>query len=83
MKIRICFRVRGLAVDEDGNPAPAGICLSVGESDEPVDYQRLTKDLDKEAFLRMTCLDKIVGPEDMELITPEEYDQEFGEGESE
>lgn len=79
MEVRICFRVQGLAVDEDGNPAPAGISLTVGESDKPVDYRQLIEGLDKEAFLRMVCLDKVVRPEDMQPITPEEYDREFCE----
>ena len=30
-QLRICFEVQGMAVDEHGNPAPAGMQFAVGE----------------------------------------------------
>jgi hypothetical protein len=41
--------------------------------------QELTESISKEGILRATCLEGIVDPEDIEFITPEEYDREYGD----
>ncbi len=79
MRIRICFKVNGLAEDENGNPAAAGLCIDLGESDKDIEYEKLTAAVNKEGVLKMACLDGTVKPEDMEFITPEEYDKEYGD----
>lgn len=82
MKIRMCFRIKGLAVDENGSPAPAGLCIDLGETDKEIDYAALAKKVDKAAVLKMACLDGSASPEDVEVITPEEYDKEFGDSDA-
>lgn len=78
MKTKICFRVRGLAVDENGLPAPAGLCMEM-ETDKPIEtpYEELAASIDKLALLRILCLEGIVSPDDVEIISPEEYDNEY------
>lgn len=78
-KIRVCFRVRGLARDKDDNPCDAGLQVSLGETDKNIDYSALTSNINIEAILKMVCLDSIVSTEDVTIITPEEYDREFGD----
>ncbi len=81
MKIRICFEVDGLAIDESGNPAPAGVSIALDANDDAKlpDYQELVKSIRKEGLLRMTCLDGLAQPDDVVFITPEEYDRKYGE----
>lgn len=78
MKIRVCFELS--TRDEDGNiNSTFGLAMTIGESEKEIDYQKLTALINKEGVLRMACLDGIVKPEDMRIITPEEYDREYGE----
>ncbi len=81
MHVRICFEIDGLAIDENGYPAPAGLCmaLDVGDNAKLPDYQDLVASIRKEGLLRMTGLDGLVEPDDLVFITPEEYDQEYGD----
>lgn len=78
MKLRICFKVNGLARDEAGLPCPAGMCLSM-EAEKEIPYEQLCAAVDKEALLHLAGLDTLVTPDDMEFITPEEYDREYGD----
>ncbi len=78
MKIRVCFELS--TRDEDGNINNTfGLSMSIGEIEKEIDYQKLTASINKEGVLRTVCLDGIVKPEDMRIITPEEYDREYGE----
>lgn len=81
MKVRICFEIKGLAVDENGNPAPAGVCMILDTNDNAKmpNYQELVKSIKKEGLLQMTCLDEIAQPDDIVFITPDEYDRKYGE----
>lgn len=77
MKIRICFEL--CTRDEAGNVADTfGLAMNIGESDREIDYQKLTASVNKEGVLRTTCLDSLVKPEDVKVITPEEYDEKYG-----
>ena len=78
-KIRICLEVQGLGEDELGSPCPAGVCLTLGDEDA----EELTG-AEYEAFLqqvKVAFLDQQFTPADCRLITPEEYDREYGEDE--
>jgi hypothetical protein len=83
MKIRVCFRIKGLAKDEDGNPCDAGMQISLGETDKPyvslpsIDYETLANSINKEKLLEFICMDGVVSADDLEIITPEEYDKEY------
>ena len=78
MKLRICFEVDGLGEDEEGNPVPAGLAMTLGETEKRVDYQEFTKNISIEGVLKSVCLDGIVKPEDVRIITQEEYDEKYG-----
>lgn len=86
-KVRICFEIKNLAVDENGNPAPAGLAFSFGEvPDETfakLSYEEMVKKVDLEKILAICWPDGTVSPEDCRIITPEEYDAEYGEGSNE
>lgn len=82
-ELRICFEVNGLAADEDGNPCPAGMQISFGKTDKEVNYTELIKDISIPAFaayLNDLGLTKSIRPEDVRIISPEEYDEKYGEG---
>lgn len=78
MKLRICFEADGLAVDVDGNPAPAGLTMTLGEIEKQVDYWEFIKTISIADILKLACLDGIVKPADVRIITPEEYDEKYG-----
>lgn len=83
MLIRICFKVKGLARDEHGKPCDAGMQVCLGESAEAIPYDKLTEPFcfneNKADLLKLAVLDGIVKPEDVEIITPEEYDRDYGD----
>lgn len=78
-KVRICLEIDGIAQDEQGNPRPAGGQIELGETELNIDYHELTKDLNIPGVLKMMHLDTIVKPEDVRIITPEEYDERYGD----
>ena len=78
MNLRICFEINGLAEDEHGNPDPAGLAVTLGETKDHVDYQRLVRNISIDGVLKLVCLNDIVRPEDVRIITPEEYDGKYG-----
>lgn len=80
-KVRICLEIDGIAEDEQGNPCPAGGQIELGETELNIDYRELTKDLNIPGVLKMMHLDTIVKPEDVRVITPEEYDERYGDEE--
>lgn len=78
MKIRACFEL--FTRDEGGNISDTfGLSMTIGESEKEIDYQALTASINKEGVLQTVCLDGIVRPEDMRIITPEEYDRKYGD----
>ena len=82
-KVRVCIEVDGLAKDEFGNPCPAGLCMTIGEEQAEeatgAEYEEIIKNVKIEEVLRIACLDRFYKPEDCRMITPEEYDEKYGE----
>lgn len=81
--LRICLEADGLAEDEHGNPCPVGICLEMEYTGEktisPEKYKEGMNQVSIPAVLKAASLDNIVKPENCRLITPEEYDERYGE----
>lgn len=66
---RICFSVAGEFGAEIGFEAKAG-----------VPYEDVAKCIDKEKLAKMLCLDSLgYTADDIKIITPEQYDAEFGD----
>lgn len=81
-KVRVCFEIlKGLAEDEQGNPTPCGGQIKIGESEKEFPYDKLTANLDIPTLLARIGLSQIVKPEDVRIITPEEYDERYGDEE--
>ena len=82
-KLRICLEVNGLAEDEHGNPHPAGICLEMEYPGEQAitkeKYKELMNQVPISGILKVAYLDSVVSPENCRIITPEEYDERYGE----
>ena len=79
MKLRICFEIDGLGEDEDGNPVPAGLAMTLGETQKQFDYWKFVQNISIEGVLKAACLDGFAKPEDVRIITPEEYDLKHGD----
>ena len=78
MKIRVCFEL--CTRDEDKNiDGIFGLAMEIGETNTGVDYGELTKSVNIGEVLRVTGLDGLVKPEDVKIITPEEYDEKYGD----
>lgn len=82
-KIRICFEIFGLGEDENGNRAYAGACLTLGETEKEIDYAELVKNINKGELLELCLLGGSFSPDDVRIITPEEYDSEYGSDDAE
>lgn len=84
-EVCLYFKVFGLGKDESGNPCYAGMKMSFGKSKNGVHYSEVQKKVQsihdwKEQMLRLTHLDTVgFGPNDIELITPDEYDRDYGD----
>ena len=78
-RLRICFEVSGIAEDENGLPTPAGMQIDFGEVDKEVDYAEITKDLNIPGILEYMHLDGVIRPDAVTIITPEEYDERYGD----
>lgn len=78
-KVEIYFEIFGLATDEDGNPDYAGMKLTLGEIEEKIDYEKLTKNINLKGILEMAMLDKLYDENDIRVISPEEYRKKYGE----
>lgn len=87
--LKICYEVQGLAIDDEGNPVPAGLCLTLeGLTDE--NYDRAVKWISEAdptevlpGFFGMDTLLKAHRPEDFRLISEEEYEEKYGEDDDE
>lgn len=80
-QFRIFFEVTGIAQDEKGLPVPAGMQIDFGETEKDFDYAEVTKDLNIPGILEYMHLDGLVRPENVTIITPEEYDAKYAEEE--
>jgi len=79
-KVRACFEIAasaGMAYDEQGNPSSIGMQITIGESLEKIPYEELTKNIKIDAVASMLKVD----PEEITIITPEEYDERYGDDE--
>lgn len=77
MTIQICFRVPLLYEDDKGNFIPPKYKIELEVSSGPLtemSYEEIIEALDREQVLRRFGLLGFVDPEEMEFITPEEYE---------
>lgn len=79
-RVRICFEIDGLGVDEHGEACPAGLQIDYGEIPDlnDVSYEALAERIDVPELLRFLHLDHLPVSA-VRIITPEEYDEKYGE----
>ena len=75
-KVRVCFEVAGVAADEHGNPKPAGLQICLGESVRERPYEDLIKHV---VNLDLVAEMVHVDPSRLTIITPQEYDERYGD----
>lgn len=73
----IYLEIAGMAQDDQGNPRPVGAKISIGESLKDIPYEELTHNLNVNAIAEMLN----VKPEAITIITPEKYDEGYGDRE--
>lgn len=76
-KVRACFEVAGIAADEHGNPKPAGLQICLGESVKEWPYEDMIAHVDINKVADMVHVD----PAAITIITPQEYDERYGDKE--
>lgn len=76
-KVRACFEVADMAIDENGRPASAGLQICLGESVKEWPYEDLTSHIDISKVAAMLHVD----PAAITIITPQEYDERYGDKE--
>lgn len=79
MIVRICFEL--YPRDKDGKRTESfGLAMTIGEGEanQEIDCGELAAAVNKGGILQMACLDSLVRPEDMYVITPEQYDEKYG-----
>lgn len=78
-ELRFCFEVYGLAKDDSGDPCPVGMALSFGNVSTAThfDYNKLAESISIPAFLNLAGLSDVIKPEDVKVISPEEYDEKY------
>ena len=77
MELQICFEV---SIMDNGEPCKFGMSVSLGETSKTVDYEELAKAVDMDKLISVTSLDAIgVTKEDVKIITPDVYDELYGE----
>lgn len=77
-RLRVCFEVDGIAEDEHGKPCPAGLQIDLGETSIAVPYDELAESIDIPGLLELAGL-AFISVSDVRIITPEEYDEKYGE----
>lgn len=77
--VRICFEISELGVDENGLPCPGGMQIELGETEKAINYAEVTKNLDIPGILTHFGLKQIIKPENVRVISTEEYDKRFGD----
>lgn len=80
-KIRICLECMLPATDESKERIPFGLQIDLGEAKQAVEYDKIAELTDREAIkgvIKTLGMEDILCPEDVRIITPEEYDEEYG-----
>ena len=80
-ELKFYFRVKNLCEDDNGNPCDGTMVMNLGEQKEDIDYNKVAGSLNVEKVLEWLGLSVVMTVDDIEIITPEEYEREFGEGE--
>lgn len=74
--LRFCFEAR--LGEDDGSTYTIGLEMKMGEEEvTPEQYEELCKDINMSEVMKAFCLDGIVDPDDIRLISPEEYDEKY------
>ena len=76
--LRVCFEAYGLNWDSEGNPVPVGLEITIPGAKKMIPYEQLTQNIDLTAVIAAIGMDGIICPNDLRIITPEEYDKEYG-----
>ena len=76
--LKVFFEAYGLNFDDDGNPVPVGLEMTIPGAKKMIPYEQLTGNINLAAVIDVLGLKGIVRPEDLKVITPEEYEEKYG-----
>lgn len=82
-KITVYMEIAGAARDEQGNPQPAGLSLTIGgPTDEEIigdEYQASLERITAEDVLEAACLTDMYLSSACRIIMPQEYNEKYGD----
>lgn len=83
-EIVLCYEVPDLAIDENGNPAPAGIRLTLGAVPEGKydETMKFLSETDPTLIFTAFGFGRFVeehNPQDFKLLSQDEYEEKYGE----
>ena len=76
-KLRVCFEAN-VCMDPNEGSFPVGLQLRIPDAKRQVPYDELTRGLDPMVVIREFGLEEILRPEDVRVITPDEFDERYG-----
>lgn len=82
-KITVYMEIAGAARDEQGNPQPAGLSLTIGEPNgEKITgdaYKAILERITVEDVLEVTFLTDVYSASACRIIMPQEYNEKYGD----
>lgn len=76
--MRACFEAKACLDPKEGY-CLLGLQLNITDAKRQVPYDELTRDVDPMAVIREFGLEEFIRPENIRVITPEEYDEKYGD----
>lgn len=77
-KMKVCYRV---TVTQDGETGTYGLSIEADGVKDETTYEQLAAAVDKQLLIDKVGLTGVVKPEQMEVITQEQFAAEFGDDE--
>ena len=74
--MKVCYRV---TITQDGETGTYGLSIEAQGIRDEVTYEQLAASVDKQLLIDKVGLHGVVTPEQMEVITPEQFAAEFGD----
>ncbi len=79
MSVTLYFKVDSVENGE-GVPVPCGITVTLSDpAPTPRPYEQIAAEVDKQKILRIIQMDTVLTPDNLTIISEEEYKQLFGE----
>lgn len=79
---KLFFEINGIGEDENGNPCAAAMSIDLGAQITDVDYWTVANSVDLSKLAAFFQLGYVTA-QDIRVLSPEEYEQKYGEEDEE